>query len=619
MAAELRLDDAAPWRQRYRASTILWSQVAGQARGRGLAITNPSGIYQLYAWDLHTSALQQVTDVGHGVMFGTISPDGHYIYYLEDTQGNELGHHVRVPFEGGAPQDLAPDLPPYSGQLLTVSGQSNLLGFTGATREGFTVYCIEFRQDGSLGERRELRRSHGVTFGPYFSHDGALAVVGSSERSGGRLQFSALAVDTLRPPPVNELWDGEGTSVEPVMFAPLSGDSRLLATSNRTGVKRPLVWDARSGERRDLSLDGIEGEVDPLDWSHDGERVLLVQIYRAVHHLYVYDLKADRARRLEHPPGSYGWLLGVVGYFGPNGEIFAHWQDASHPLQLVALDAHSGHLLRTVLPAGEVPPSQPWRSITFTSSDGQAIQGWLCVPEGEGPFPTILHTHGGPRLVATEAFEPECQAWVDHGFAYCSINYRGSVTFGRTFQEQIYGDLGHLEVEDMVAARTWLTDHGIAKPDQIFLGGRSYGGYLTLQALGLRPDLWAGGMAGVPVTDWTMQYEDCAGTLRGVIEGLFGGTPEDKPEQFAKSSPITYVDRVSAPVLILHNRNDTRCPARPVEAYVDRMEALGKPVEIHWYNAGHLGAMAEREQGIREQEWMLEFAYRVLREPVPVR
>jgi dipeptidyl aminopeptidase/acylaminoacyl peptidase len=239
------------------------------------------------------------------------------------------------------------------------------------------------------------------------------------------------------------------------------------------------------------------------------------------------------------------------------------------------------------------------------------------VPEGEGPFATILHTHGGPILAATETFDPECQAWVDQGFAYCSINYRGSITFGRDFQERIYGDLGHLEVEDMVAARDWLVGQGVAKSDQIFLAGRSYGGFLTLQALGLRPDLWAGGMAGVPVTDWAMQYEDCAGSLRGAILALLG-TPEDKPEQFAKSSPITYVDRVAAPVLILHNRNDTRCPARPVEEYEKRMRALGKPIEVHWYDAGHLGAIAEREQGIREQEWMLEFAYRVLREPASV-
>ena len=68
------------------------------------------------------------------------------------------------------------------------------------------------------------------------------------------------------------------------------------------------------------------------------------------------------------------------------------------------------------------------------------------------------------------------------------------------------------------------------------------------------------GMAGVAVADWKLQYEDEAETLRGYLVALFGGGPEDKPEQYANSSPVTYGERVTAPVLIIQGRNDTRCP-----------------------------------------------------------
>ena len=95
-----------------------------------------------------------------------------------------------------------------------------------------------------------------------------------------------------------------------------------------------------------------------------------------------------------------------------------------------------------------------------------------------------------------DAFSAQSQAWLDHCFAFLTINYRGSTTFGREFQEQIWGDLGHWEVGDVVAAREWLVREGIAEPGRIFLTGRAYGGYLTLQALGKAPDLWAGGMGG---------------------------------------------------------------------------------------------------------------------------
>jgi dipeptidyl aminopeptidase/acylaminoacyl peptidase len=82
--------------------------------------------------------------------------------------------------------------------------------------------------------------------------------------------------------------------------------------------------------------------------------------------------------------------------------------------------------------------------------------------------------------------------------------------------------------------------HGIAKPDQVFLTGWSYGGYLTLQALGTHPELWAAGMAGIAVADWTIAHVDTTDTLRSVRALQFGGTPEEIPERYAVSSPLGF-------------------------------------------------------------------------------
>lgn len=294
----------------------------------------------------------------------------------------------------------------------------------------------------------------------------------------------------------------------------------------------------------------------------------------------------------------------------PGGEIFAIWQDAAHPSQLIALDTQKGEKTRTVLAAGDVPSGRPWQSISLPSSDGQLIQGWLAVPEGAGPFLTILHTHGGPEFVMTEVYAPTSQAWVDHGFAFLTINYRGSTTFGREFQEKGWGDVGHWEMEDLVAAHHWLIREGIAKPDAILLTGWSYGGYNTLMGLGTWPDLWAGGMAGIAISDWAMMYEDSADTLKGYLVAFFGGTPQEKPEQYRVSSPITYAEHVKAPVLIIQECHDTRTPARPIEVYEQTLTALRKSIEVHWFEAGHLGMGVE--QTIQHVEVMLRFAYRVL-------
>ena len=164
----------------------------------------------------------------------------------------------------------------------------------------------------------------------------------------------------------------------------------------------------------------------------------------------------------------------------------------------------------------------------------------------------------------------------------------------------------------MVAARDWLVEKGIARPYHVLLTGWSYGGYLTLLALGKRPNLWAGGMAGVAVADWAMMYEDTPDTLKGFIVAFLGGKPEEKPEKYVASSPITYVENVKAPVLIIQGRNDTRCPSRQVEVYEKRMKSLGKSIEIHWFDSGHIGPRIQNEQYIKYQEMMLHFAYRVL-------
>jgi dipeptidyl aminopeptidase/acylaminoacyl peptidase len=165
-------------------------------------------------------------------------------------------------------------------------------------------------------------------------------------------------------------------------------------------------------------------------------------------------------------------------------------------------------------------------------------------------------------------------------------------------------------MEDLAAARQWLVNQGVSEPDGILLTGISYGGYITLLGLGKLPDLWAGGMAGIAIADWSMLYEDASEALKGYEVTLFGGTPQEKPEQYRMSSPITYAEKIKAPVLIIQGSNDTRTPARPVEVYERRLKDLGKPVEVHWFDAGHWGAGVE--QDIEHLEIMLRFAFRVL-------
>ncbi len=612
MAGSLRpepnLERDADWKRRFRLPRVL-VQFAHGHPGRALVASNQSGTYELYAYDAGTDVLRQATRRPAGTLYGAISPSGGYIYYVDDYKGDETGHVVRVPFEGGDLLDMTPSMPKYTLVEPSISDTDSHLGITLPTPEGHDSYVVEVI-GGRPGDPRMINRSKKAAFGPVFSHDGSLSVVISAERFGG-LDFTLTSFRTASGEKLLELAD-ESSRVEPAEFSPVPGDPRLLAMSNRSGVMRPLIWDAVKGTRTDLAVDSIEGDLAGVAWSRDAQKILLLQTDRATTRLWLYDVQSSKVTKVPHPDGYVGG-----GCFEGNDRVLLSWQDSTHPAQILSVrpGSQSGDV-RSFLVPKDVPESHPWTSGTFRSSDGQEIQCWYATPEGQGPFPTILETHGGPTSAMFNVFSPRSQIWLDHGFAFASINYRGSTTFGKDFEKKINGDIGHWEVEDMVAGREWLVKRGIALPDKVFLTGWSYGGYLTLQAMGVRPDLWAGGMGGVVVADWVTEYYDEPDAMKGYDVALHGGTPEEKSDEYRKASPINYLEVLAAPLLIVQGKNDVRDPPRQVELYEEKAKSLGKDVTVVWFGTGHAGSGIDVEMAISHHETMLRWIYGVLkREP----
>jgi dipeptidyl aminopeptidase/acylaminoacyl peptidase len=116
-----------------------------------------------------------------------------------------------------------------------------------------------------------------------------------------------------------------------------------------------------------------------------------------------------------------------------------------------------------------------------------------------------------------------------------------------------------------------------------------------LLALGVQPERWVAGVAGVPVADYLAAYEDEMEPLRAYDRALFGGSPQDVPDAYRDSSPISYIDRVRAPVLILAGENDPRCPIRQIDNYLDLLAERGARYAIYRYEAGH-GSMVVDER-----------------------
>ena len=584
------------------------------APDRGIVVKAHNGLPQIHAWDVPTGEFRPVTDAPSGVSFALLSPDGAFVYYMDDTKGSEIGQYVRVPYEGGAPEPVTPNLPPYSASAipfpqpsLTFSASGNAFSFRFNDSSGYNLCRVAIGSDGGLGELKLLYTSKSLFRAPLLSADGQISVIASSERTG-KQQYHLFAFDA-NGQRLDVLEDGPGNSLEPVVFSPIAGDTRVAASSDQTGVRRPLLWNALTGEVTDIVLPDVDGDVIPVNWSPDGQRLLLCQTFQAEQRLYLCNVNTGAVTRLDHPRGSFQIFGSYGAGFGPDGrEVWAQWGNAQTPTHLTAFDGTTGAYLRDVQLPADLPPGRSVKSVQFPSSDGVMVQGWLCLPDGAGPFPTILETHGGPHDFVKETFGMG-SLWAENGFAWLSVNFRGSTTFGRDFLQKIWGDAGHWELEDMVAARDYLVSQKIAIPGKILLTGGSYGGYLTLLGLGKRPELWAGGMALVAIADQTLTWEDSSGLLQGITTASFGGTPSEKPDLYRAASPLTYADAVQAPVLVIQGKNDTRCPPRQMEVYEAKMRELGKSIEVAWFDAGH--GSGDREQVIGWYDKMLTFAKRI--------
>jgi dipeptidyl aminopeptidase/acylaminoacyl peptidase len=196
------------------------------------------------------------------------------------------------------------------------------------------------------------------------------------------------------------------------------------------------------------------------------------------------------------------------------------------------------------------------------------------------------------------------------------VNYRGSTGYGRAWRDALTGNPGLTEIYDIAAVRDAVVAEGIADPTRLVLSGGSWGGYLTLLGLGKQPDLWALGVAAVPVADYVAAFEDEMDPLKAYDRALFGASPEEDPARYEERSPITYVAQVRVPVMILAGENDPRCPIRQIDNYLDRLSVLGKEHEVLRYDAGH-GSLRTEER-LRQMVAELDFLARHVGTALPL-
>ncbi|KAB2376486.1 S9 family peptidase [Actinomadura montaniterrae] len=575
------------WKARFRAARISLPRWARDAPDRSIYRSNATGTWEIYAWDRGTGEQRQMTDRPNGTWIGTVDPTGEWVWWFADTDGDEFGVWRRVPFGGGEDAPAVPGLEPSypAGLSLGASGLA-VVGRTG--EDGNTVHLCR------PGAAPEVLYHHAEdAHVAALSRDESLVAIGHSEHGDSR----HMALRVVRPDgsAVADLWDGPGKGVYGMGFAPVEGDARLLVGHERRGRDEILIWDPVAGTEREIVLD-LPGEIG-AGWYPDGSALLISHNHEARDELYRYDLGDGSLTRVETPRGVIGGAD-----VRPDGTVEFSWSSAAEP---PVIRSTSGAVVLTP-PGPAAPPSVPVED-AWVDGPGGCIHALVSRPEGgEGPFPAVFDVHGGPTAQDDDSFAPAAAAWVDHGFAVVRVNYRGSTGYGSQWRDAIEGRVGLTELEDVKAVRDWAVATGLADPDRLVLTGGSWGGFLTLLGIGTQPDDWSVGVASVPVADYVAAYEDEMEGLQAFDRSLFGGSPDEVPDRYRESSPITYIEKVKAPVLILAGENDPRCPIRQIDNYLARLAELGLPHETYRYDAGH-GSLVVEER-ITQMSAEMDFA-----------
>ena len=578
------------WEQRFRAPAIGFSRWARDAPERLVVASNESGAWQVYAWDRVAGTRRQVTDDPIGVPGGGITPDGEALVWFQDSTGDEIGRWMTEPFvphgrtrgsEGpasGGRRPLVEGVPDAWSAGLAVGEDIVVVGT--AADDGYRVLVAEG------GAPARLLHSHPeVVEVAGLSRDSSLLALQHAEH-GDTIHLAVRVVDPRSGEVAGEQWDGPGLGLSVARWSRVPGDHRLALVHEKEGKDRPAVWDLGSGKRRDVSVD-LPGDVSVADWWPDGSALLLVHEHEGRDQLFRLDLAGERLTPLEHPVGT---ISGAA--VRPDGEVWFRTASGARPAAVRA----AGDPREVCAPEGPAAPAgAPYRSWWFTNPGGQRIHGFVAQPPGPPPFPVVMLVHGGPTWAYSDTFMPDVQAWVDSGFAVAMVNYRGSTGYGVPFRDALIGNPGFPEVEDVVAGLDDLVRSGTADPARAVVAGGSWGGYVTLLALGREPDRWAAGVAAVPVADYVTAFRDEAPGLQAFDRSLFGGSPEEVGDLYVERSPLTYLDRVRAPVLILAGDNDSRCPIQQVLNYVEALRARGGEVELYRFDAGH-GSMVIDER-----------------------
>jgi dipeptidyl aminopeptidase/acylaminoacyl peptidase len=366
------------------------------------------------------------------------------------------------------------------------------------------------------------------------------------------------------------------------------GRRAYMVTNRGVDLMQAILFDPATGEEELVDSDP-EGQVDISGAAFSRATQELLATYYLGDRLRIYPKDAQFARDLERVRAAV-----------PDGDINFGSRTRDDRFQLVSVtsdidpgatylyDQATGEVELLYRPRPDLPTEHLARMqpVRYTARDGIEIPAYLTLPRNVAPrnLPVIIFPHGGPWSRDTWGYNANAQFLANRGYAVFQPNFRGSTGYGKRFlnlgnEEWGTGTMQH----DITDGVRWLIDRGIADPDRVGIYGGSYGGYATLAGVAFTPELYAVGVPYVAPSNLITLIESFPPYWEPIIRlwHLRLGNPGDpaQRQRLIAQSPLFSVDRIRAPLLVVHGANDPRVVQNESDQIVVALRDRGVDVD----------------------------------------
>lgn len=529
-------------------------------------------------------------------------PDSSAIILAEDRGGDERTRLYAVDRAAPHARRLLTDPDPgyfLRGGSVTPDGRAlvyaaNRDPVTGAEIEPFLVYRHDLTDGTRVVLARPARAGTGV---PRLNPQGSHVLYTRKDRDPAGTQLWCVGidggsdreiVDAGARAKVSGHWLADG--LHAVIVAETATHKRVGLWSRPDGALRWVIDDPARDIEYAYPLRGHGGFV-------------VVETSRAVTRATIHDAEGAPLPAFGGPPGTFLPLAPTS-----DGRWVGTFVNAHHPRDVVRLSRE--------FPSAALSLSRAWphtrlrpvdfaapESITWASSDGLEIQGWLYRAHGAASQGLVVQVHGGPTAHAEARISPFVQYMTRCGFDVLEPNYRGSTGFGLAFREKIKECFwGGLEQDDIRTGIAHLIAAGIARPGRIGITGTSYGGYSAWCAITRWPrDVVAAAAPICGMTDLVVDYETTRPDLRPYSEEMLGGRPDQVPERYRERSPVHFVADIVGALLIVQGARDPNVTPANVAAIRGALDAAGIRHDILVFDDEGHGIAKPRNQRILYQ------------------